>query len=447
MTVPPAEAEAEPEMSGAAMPVPTDGGETAPVTVLPAELPRTVAPGTDGETLAGRDPWDGREGIVPAIEEVPAVSADACPEGEAHPVELESPVRIWSIEDEGPVTSSEPEPSSPPGYSSRPDLPSLTELTSRSGASVPVEADGLSSRLEEETLGWPTGHLVEAAPVAPASSNFREASTPVPAVAAREDALDVARGLAALMPALVGPLAIDVRVVDGITLLTATSWALGDDVATIPAALMLPLIYPGRAPWPVDQVTLRGPRAALILTPLGPLPVGGPVLAVSVRPGGALALLELRCRQAAAQHLAGTGAAVDDGGAHDERDEPDLLDVEPSTRTRELASCLGALGTVTASALRDADADRALYLFLPPGSDVRAVGALAHDVSSAMCRAAEAGVAFRTAVLRSGGRRIVIRLPAARSGPWGTIVAAGETAKPGLAYRQVEQAAAALGAL
>jgi hypothetical protein len=172
------------------------------------------------------------------------------------------------------------------------------------------------------------------------------------------------------------------------------------------------------------------------------------VLAVSVRPGGALALIELRCRQVAAEHLARTGAAIDDGAAsHDERDEPDLLDVEPSTRTRELASHLGALGTVTASALRDADADRALYLFLPPGSDVRAVGALAHDVSSAMRQAAEAGVAFRTAVLRSGGRRIVIRLPAAMSEPWGTLVAVGETARPGLAYRQVEQAAAALGAL
>ena len=51
---------------------------------------------------------------------------------------------------------------------------------------------------------------------------------------------------------------------------------------------------------------------------------------------------------------------------------------------------------------------------------------------------------FRTAVLRSGARRIVIRLLAGRSN---SIVAAGETAKPGLAYRQIEHAAAALGAL
>ena len=190
--------------------------------------------------------------------------------------------------------------------------------------------------------------------------------------------------------------------VDGVTLLSATSPAVDDEVAVTAAALLLPLIRPGRAPWPVDQVTLRGPRAVLILTPLGPLPAGGPVLAASVPPGGGVALLELRCRQAAAAHAARAGAPLDDGAASgEERDEPDLLDVEPSTRTREVASSLGALGTVTASSLRDAETDRALYLFLPPGSDVRAVGALAHDVSGAMRQAAEAGVTFRTAVLRS----------------------------------------------
>ena len=59
-----------------------------------------------------------------------------------------------------------------------------------------------------------------------------------------------------------------------------------------------------RAAWPVDQVTLRDARAALVLTPLGPLPAGGPVLAVCVPPGGGLALLELRCREAAAAQSA-----------------------------------------------------------------------------------------------------------------------------------------------
>ena len=113
-------------------------------------------------------------------------------------------------------------------------------------------------------------------------------------------------------------------------------------------------------------------------------------------------------------------------------------------RALELASSLGAFGTLTASSLRDPETDRAIYLFLPPGSDPRAVGALAQQVSGAMRQAAEAGVTFSAAVLRSAARRMVIRLPAGRSD---TIVAAGAAAKPGLAYRQIEHAVGALGAL
>ena len=279
---------------------------------------------------------------------------------------------------------------------------------------------------------------------APSAESGRPAPEPAHRESAIQDDLHLLRGLTALLPA-VGPLAVEVRVVGGVTLLSATSPAVDDEVAVTAAALLLPLMRPGRAPWPVDQVTLRGPRAVLILTPLGPLPAGGPVLAASVPPGGGVALLELRCRQAAVAHAARAAAPLDDEAASgEERDEPDLLDVEPSTRTREVASSFGALGTVTASSLRDPETDRALYLFLPPGSDVRAVGALAHDVSGVMRQAAEAGVTFRTAVLRSGARRVVIRLLAGHSN---SIVAAGETAKPGLAYRQVEHAAAALGAL
>ena len=271
---------------------------------------------------------------------------------------------------------------------------------------------------------------------------------PVGARVPRAEDRDLVHRVASLLPLPVGPLLVDSHAVHGTALLTATSPALGGDIATRMAALVLPVVTACRRPWPVDQITLHGPRAVVILTPLAPFADGGPVLAVAVPTGGSVALLELRCRQAAGEHAARPDAAGDEAvWAHDDREEPDLLDVESSTRTHEVASSLGALGTVTASTLRDADADRALYLFLPPGSDVRALGAIAHDVSRVM-RTAQAGDApFRKAVLRSGGRRMVVRLSAASSEFAGTVVAAGETARPGLAYRQVERAAAALGAL
>jgi hypothetical protein len=255
---------------------------------------------------------------------------------------------------------------------------------------------------------------------------------------------DLVRRVGALLPG-VGPLVVNAAAVHGITLVTATSPALGGDVASAAAGLVLPVVTACRRPWPIDQVTLSGQGAVVILTPLGPFADGGPVLAIAVPPGGSVALLELRCRQAAAERV--PRRAADVVSAPDDRDEPDLLDVESSTRTREVASSLGALGTVTASTLRDADADRALYLFLPPGSDVRALGALAHDVCRVMRGDPGERTPFRTVVLRSGARRMIIRLSAASSALAGTVVAAGETARPGLAYRQVERAAAALGAL
>ena len=85
---------------------------------------------------------------------------------------------------------------------------------------------------------------------------------------ALQDDLHVLRELTAVLPA-VGPLAIEVRVVDGVTLLTATSPAV--DLARWPSVppRLLPLFRPGRAPWPVDQITLRGPRAVLYPHPAG----------------------------------------------------------------------------------------------------------------------------------------------------------------------------------
>jgi hypothetical protein len=319
---------------------------------------------------------------------------------------------------------------------------------------VPTTAAAPVSPLaEEEMPAWPA-EPISAAPASPrespAATWLIEEASPAPPAAAeagrtRGD-VAAARALAAHL-APPGPVEVDARILDGVELFSVTAAGLGEDVASTAARLVLPLLADGRAPWPIDQVTLRGPRAALVLTPLGPLARGGPVLAAAVPAGRVLALLEIRCREAAAGYAARPPAAPAGAAASEERDEPDLLDVEPSTRIREVASSLGALGPVTASALRDAEADRALYLFLPPGSDVRMVGALANDLARALREAAATGPVWSVAVLRSGARRMVVRLPAAASGRSDTIVAAGETARPGLAYRQVEHAAAALGAL
>ncbi|HEV8437031.1 MAG TPA: hypothetical protein VGT40_02960 [Methylomirabilota bacterium] len=254
-----------------------------------------------------------------------------------------------------------------------------------------------------------------------------------------------ARRVAARLAPLV-PLDVDAQVVDEVLLFTVSSPGLDREQCGDVSRLMLPLLGSSRAPWPVEQLTLRGGAPTVVMTPLGALADGGPVLVSALSPGGSLALLEIVCRRAAAGHAKSAGRR--NGGANGAgRDEPDVIDVEPPRRLHQVASTLGAVGPVTVSALRDAETEEPFYLFLPAGSDVRSIGGFAAEVARALRKAAETGVVFHSAVLRSGRRRMVIRLPDPGAARSSVIVAAGETDRPGLAYRQVESAALTLAAL
>ena len=59
---------------------------------------------------------------------------------------------------------------------------------------------------------------------------------------------------------------------------------------------------------------------------------------------------------------------------------------------------------------------------------------------------ARLGPVFHTAVLRCGTRRLIIRMTGADTEGSSIIIVGGETARPGLACRQAEDAALALGA-
>jgi hypothetical protein len=251
-------------------------------------------------------------------------------------------------------------------------------------------------------------------------------------------ALEITAGLAPL-----GPLNVGAESVDGVTLFTACSPGLPRDLAVTAAGLMLPVLDDGRAPWAMEQLTLRSADAALVLTPLGPLRHGGPVLVAALPPRGSLALLELLCGRAAARY--GSHAEPRRERAEDP-DEPDLLDMEPSTRVRQIASSLGAVGPVMASAFCDAEAEYSLYLFLPPGSDVRTAAGFAYDLGRTMRKAEGAGIALHSAVLGCGRRRMVLHREDPTASHSTIIVAAGETDRPGLAYRQLKSATMTLGA-
>jgi hypothetical protein len=282
---------------------------------------------------------------------------------------------------------------------------------------------------------------------APAVETVPSPTEPIwaaPEATVRPEAFGTARRIAALM-APMASLGVEANMVNGESVFTLASPGVPDELALSAARLVLPLLAVGHAPWPVDQLTLRGPSAALVFTPLGPPEARGPMLVAAISQSGSLALLEILCRRAATAFTAagdsgGGPAASGNGGGR-----PELVAIDLPARARQIASTLGALGPVTAAALRETAGKRALYLFLPSGADAREVGGFALEVGRAMAKATAEGAAFQVAVVRSGQRCLVIRPDTGSGDRPHTVVAAGETAKPGLAFRQVERAVAALG--
>jgi hypothetical protein len=191
----------------------------------------------------------------------------------------------------------------------------------------------------------------------------------------------------------------------------------------------------------VDQLTLRGPEIALVLTPLGGSAERGSILAAATPRGGALALLEILCRRAAGDHARRPAAR-----AHDEAParERALAPAPVPRRAEGLVPGLTAFGEVTASVLRDVESEAVFYSFLPAGGDVPAVGAFAQDLQAVMRKAAGSGAVFRTAILRSGDTLLVIQPEEIGHGRSIVIVAGGSVTRPGLAYRQVDRTAATL---
>jgi len=283
--------------------------------------------------------------------------------------------------------------------------------------------------------------VVEPAPgaVEPASRDIEPASAPiaVPAVVGPAQAAEARRIVALLAP--IAAFDVSVQTVDGVTVFALAAPTVAQETAIGVAGLALPLLTERRAPWPLDQITLRGPDTALVLTPLGGSSAA--VLATAATRGGALALLEILSRRAAGDHESrvGPGAAhvLPDGGRG-------LVPVEPPLQSARLASSLTAFGEVTPSVLRDAEGEGVLHFFLPAGEDVLVVGAFAQDLQAVMRKAAGSGAVFRTAVLRSGNTLLVIQPEEVGHDRSIVVVAGGPVTRPGLAYRQVERVTAIL---
>ena len=271
---------------------------------------------------------------------------------------------------------------------------------------------------------------------------------PRPTLPLTEDRLRQSRNLAAVLTPF-GALEVASTSIEGVTLFTFNSSVLPTASVLRTAASTLPFLMSGRAPWTVDQLTVRRERGAIILTPLGTVDSGGPVMVASVGRVGSLAMLELVCLKAAREHrLAypappvrrerseGTGS----GSQYEKRDSGALS-------LGFLAGDLNAFGRVAPTVLRDSAGGAEVCVFLAPGEDSRAVAGFSVDVCRALTREGDEPAlgALQSVVFRLGERRLVVRPVKGAPGRFSVLVAAGESVdRPGLAHRQLERAAVLL---
>jgi hypothetical protein len=402
-------------------PLVSDPAPEAPVEAAPLE-PAPVVAEASREAVPEPPPAVAPPtGSEPVVAEAPIVVDDA------------APVPIDEYPEEVPVVQMV-EPDRPrdldtPAVLEMPDPVVTAPSPAIAPASVPPDLPAFS---------WP-----EPSPDRAASTTWvdpaRAAPTDAALVPGSTEAAEARRIVALLAP--IASFDVSVQAVEGVTVFAMASPTVAHETAVAVAGLALPLFTDRRPPWPVDQITLRGPETAVVLTPLGGPADRGPVLAAAAARGGTLALLEILCRRAAGDRAGRTGGPGQDVVP---AVSPTLAPAPVPSRAAALTRGLTAFGNVTASVLRDAESEAVLYFFLPAGDDVPAVGVFAQDLHAVMRKAAGSGAVFRTAILRSGDTLLVIQPEEIGHGRSIVIVAGGSVTRPGLAYRQVERAAATL---
>ena len=232
--------------------------------------------------------------------------------------------------------------------------------------------------------------------------------------------------------------------VDGTTVYRASAPGIPADTVRALTARLLPFLGEG---WsgPVEQITVRGARMAVVVTALGEPGTKLAVLAAAADRGPSLAFIELLGRQgAAAWEVADDEADAAEPERWPQRDGradlaygiagPELLDVAPR---------LAAFGGVAPGSFEAADGAR-VHAFVDPDISARAVAAFALDVFTAMAAAPEAGGLgpVESVTCRKGSEHVVVRgLPGALPR---IVVAAGTVTRSGRAQGELARAAAAL---
>jgi hypothetical protein len=252
----------------------------------------------------------------------------------------------------------------------------------------------------------------------------------------------------------IGGLEADVLTMDGVRLYAFLAPALPVETVMTLTAQVVGLLEPGRAPWPLDQLTLRLEDGAIVLTPLAAERGRRSMMVAAIRRGGSLAMLEILSKQEAVERLlAANGSPVPPVPKRDE-DDMSLDHISAGPVQRHVAGTLGGLGRVVPTVFRGRADGLEISLFLDAGEDAVVIGRFAHR----MCRALASDQILpglgpiRSVVARTGQRRLVLmpvdEVPVGGALERWTVLltAPAEPARPGLVRLHAERAAARLAA-
>lgn len=403
------------------------------VTAEPGEMPNTAV-NVERDEPSSADMEAARSGVVAA--DLPPVTVAATPAVATPPVAETPPV----VETPPAALAPPPTLTPPPALATRPvvERPSVVEKPR-----VEMPPDEGTSVEAGKVAEVPR---VVPSPVAAPRVEQVVADTSRPTVPSIGDRARQGSQLAAVLTPF-GALEVGSRGIEGVTLFTFASGALSAEAVLRTAGAILPFLMTGRAPWSVDQLTVRREGGAIIVTPLGPVESGGPAMVASVGRVGSLALLEIVCLKAAREHRLTYPAvsprvaapAVSGSASYDTRNGGGLS-------LGFLAGDLDAFGRVSPTVLRDSTGGTEVCVFLTPGGDSRAVAGFSVDVCRALVESDEPVLGpLQSVTFRLGERRLVVRPVKGTPGRFSVLVAAGEAVdRPGLAHRQLERAAGLL---
>lgn len=372
--------------------------------------------------------------VPPPAEEHRPLAAEVAPARREPALEPERPAPVVRI----PEPEREPEPEPEPVMSIEPVAEVEPEPDPEPAMAVATEPE---IRIEPESEPEPEADLVRFAAVTERDltpSAFREPEPPrmsAPFVERRRRA-EPSR-IAALLKPLLSALEVQEQRVGRLTVLSVASPELVPDAVVASAAALAPLLDDRRLPAPATQATVRGAQGTVVLTPLGLLAEGAPLLAVAVAPGSPLAHLErvaLRAVEAGAMNggrSSGLKGYADDGG--------DLRDTAVPPHVRTLGESLRAFGPVVPTVLQDRATSLICYMFLAPGVVARPLAQYARDLREAM-RGSTLGP-LESFIVRMNEDRLVVREVDAGRGAAALVVAGGGPVdRLGLARLELERA-------